>query len=138
MQLVASFDPSGATNGQITIAQSSGAGKLVFYNESNVALILSFQNGGSAYLPAWVATIYCGNFGGQVVRWTQQSIIASIVNPISLVIIEAYGAQECILNIFPATLVRQTNVGNSIMTAMPPTRNLLKQPFWVTRLRLFP
>jgi len=116
MQLVASFDPSGATNGQITIAQSSGAGKLVFYNESNVALILSFQNGGSAYLPAWVATIYCGNFGGQVVRWTQQSIIASIVNPISLVIIEAYGAQECILNIFPATLVRQTNVGNSIMT----------------------
>jgi len=117
MQLVATFDPSVSTNGQVTIAQSSGAGKLVFYNESNVALILSFQNGGSAYLPAWVATIYCGNFGGQVVKWSQQSVIASLLAPISLVIIEAYTAQECILNIFPATLVRQTNVGNSIKTA---------------------
>jgi|SRR5882724_838707 len=125
MQLVASFDPSLSTSGQVTIAQSSGAGKLVFYNESNVALILSFQNGSSAYLPAWVATIYCGNFGGQVVRWAQQSVIASLLAPISLVIIEAYGAQECILNIFPATLVRQTNVGNSIKTAVVGTSTLV-------------
>ncbi|SRR6266700_797496 len=125
MQVVASFDPSLSASGQITIAQSSGAGKLVFYNESNVALILSFQNGGSAYLPAWVATIYCGNFGGQVVRWAQQSVIASLLAPISLVIIEAYGAQECILNIFPATLVRQTNVGNSIKTAVVGTSTLV-------------
>jgi len=65
MQLVASFDPSGATNGQITIAQSSGAGKLVFYNESNVALILSFQNGGSAYLPAWLLPFIAATSAGK-------------------------------------------------------------------------
>lgn len=117
MQLVASFDPSVGVSGTVTIAQSSGAGKLVFYNESNVSLILSFQNGGSAYLPAWTACIYCGNFGGQKIGYKQQSVIVSIVNPISLVIIEAYHSDECILNIFPATLVRQTNVGNSIKTA---------------------
>ena len=83
MNIVASFDPSSAASGQVAIAQSSGAGKLVFYNESGVSLLLSFQNGYSAYLPAWTGTIYCGNFGGQVVRWSQNSVIASTVTPIS-------------------------------------------------------
>jgi hypothetical protein len=125
MQLVATFDPSTSLSGQVTLAQSSASGKLVFYNESNVALILSFQNGGSAYLPAWTACIYCGNFGGQVVKWNQQSVIASILAPVSMVIVEAYSSSECILNIFPATLVRQTNVGNSIKTAQVGTSTLV-------------
>ncbi len=118
MQIVASFDPSVSASGSVPIAQSSGAGKLVFYNESGVSLLLHFQNGYSAYLPAWTGTIYCGNYGGTVVRWSQNSVIASTVTPISLVIIEAYGATECIHNIFPAALARQTNVGNSITTAV--------------------
>jgi hypothetical protein len=125
MQIVASFDPSLTTNGTVIIAQSSRAGKLVFYNESSVSLILNFQNGYSAYLPAWTGTIYCGNFGGQVVRWSQNSVIVGTVTPISLVIIEAYGAHECIHNVFPAALARQTNVGNSITTAVVGTSTLV-------------
>lgn len=113
----ATFDPTLTSSGVVILPQSAASGKLVWYNESNVSLVLDFQNGFSAYLPAWTACIYCGNFGGPTVRWTAQSVIASLLAPISLVIIEAYTSQECILNIFPATLVRQTNVGNSIKTA---------------------
>jgi len=125
MQVVATFDPSLATTGTIIIPRSSSVGKIVFYNESNIALILSFQNGDTAYVPAWTGTIYCGNFGGQMVTWLQHSTLVSTVTPASVVIVETYLSHECVLNIFPAALARQTNVGNSITTAVVGTSTLV-------------
>ncbi len=116
MQIAGTFDPSVGTSGTFTVAQSAGNGRLVLYNESNISLLLKFQNGSSAYLPAWVANIYAGNFGGQKLLWSQSQVLTSDAPPLSFVLAEVYGEKECVHNTFPCQLPRQAKVGNVITT----------------------
>lgn len=123
MQIVTFFNPTSQPSGTFTFAQSSANGKMVVYNESSVGIQLSFQNGYSSYVPAWVAQIYCGDFGGSLVSWTQLNILNSAGSPLALVVVEAYDSTEQVLNMYPFGLPRQTNVGNSLVTAVATLSN---------------
>ncbi len=118
MEIVAEFDPASASSGSFIIAQSAASGKLVVYNESDVALRLDFQNGYSSYVPPWTGRLYQGNFGGQAVRWSELATMNATDAPLSLVIAETYSAQECLLDNFPAVLIRHGNAGNTITTTV--------------------
>lgn len=117
MNIVAIFDPAVITSDTFTVPQSSANGKMVIYNESNISLTFSFQNGNTAYVPAWMAVIYAGTFGNVNVTWQQQVILVSSNPPVSQVIVEVYDCNELVPGTFPTALVRQTNVGNTVSTS---------------------
>ena len=123
MQIVTTFNPTNASSGSFTFAQSAANGKMVVYNESSIGIRLTFQNGYSSYVPAWVAQIYCGDFGGATVTWSQEVILDSASSPLAIVVIEAYSSQEHVLNMYPFGLPRQTNIGNSLVTGVATLNN---------------
>lgn len=110
MNVVATFDPSITTTGTFTVPQAQG--KMVIWNESNISLQLSFQNGHTAYVAAWTGMLFCGPWGGSTVTWSHQAILSSSSPPISQVIVEVYAISEPVPGTFPMALVRQSNVGN--------------------------
>jgi hypothetical protein len=116
MQIVATFDPSVLTTDAITIPQSAANGTLVVYNESNIALTFTFQNGDSDYVPAWVGQKFRIEGTNVNVTWQHQSILSSIAPPLSQVIVVAYACGEPVPNGFPVALSRQANIGNIIQT----------------------
>lgn len=116
MNIVTTFDPSVTTTDTFTVPQSSANGKMVVYNESNVSLKFHFQNGSTAYVPAWTAILFCGPFGNVNVTWQQQATLSSASPPLSMVIVETYASGEPVPGTFPAALVRQTNIGNAVNT----------------------
>ncbi len=116
MQIVATFDPSVTTPNTFSVPQSSASGKMVVWNESNISIQLNFQNGDTTYVPAWTARMFCGNYGGSTVTWSQHSTLASSGPPLSQVVVETFASNESIPGTFPATLSRQSNIGNVVNT----------------------
>lgn len=115
MNIAAIFDPATSTSDTFTVPQSSANGKMVVYNESNISLQFTFQNGNTAYVPAWTAMLFHGPFGNVNVTWEQQTILSGGgAAPLSQVVVETYSCNEPIPGTFPAALVRQTNIGNSV------------------------
>lgn len=112
MIIVATFDPSMTTSDTFTVPQSNG--KMVVWNESNISLMFSFQNGHTAYVPAWTGVLFCGPWGNVNVTWQHQAVLASANPPLSQVVVEVYQTDEFISGTFPMPLTRQTNVGNNI------------------------
>lgn len=114
MKIVATFDPASSSATSFTAANSSANGALVFFNESNISLTLTFADGAQMYLPAWYHRHRCGATGSVNVDWTMYQALSSSSPPISQIIVEAYAAGEH----FPADgpLVRQANVGNQVST----------------------
>lgn len=105
--IVQAFDPSSTTGTQFVVPQSAVNGALVFWNESNISLNLSFQDGTLMYLPAWYHKHKCGYSGNVNVDWSVRTVLNSQNPPLSEVIVEAYDHGEH----FPADgpLVRQAN-----------------------------
>lgn len=122
-QIVTSFDPTTLTETSFPAPNSSGNGALVFFNESNASIDLSFADGSSLYLPAWYHRSKCGETGSVNITWTIRQILNSSSPPISAVIVEAFRPGEK----YPADgpLVRQANVGNTINT-VGGTANAIK------------
>src|SRR6266705_351065 len=116
MQIVATFDPSVTTPNTFSVPQSSASGKMVVWNKSNISIQLNFQNGDTTYVPAWTARLFCGNYGGSTVTWSQHSTLASSGPPLSQVVVETFASDEAIPGTFPATLSRQSNIGNVVNT----------------------
>ncbi len=116
MQIVATFDPSITTPNTFAVPQSSASGRMVVWNESNISIQLDFQNGDTAYVAAWTARMFCGNYGGTTVRWSQHSTLSSNGPPLSQVVVETFASNEAIPGTFPATLARQSNIGNVVST----------------------
>jgi hypothetical protein len=115
MNIAAIFDPSTSTSDAFTVPQSSANGKMVVYNESNISLQFSFQSGATAYVPAWTALLFHGPFGSVNVSWEHQTILTGAGNaPLSQVVVETYACNEPVPGTYPAPLVRQTNIGNSV------------------------
>lgn len=115
MQVVTIFDPSITSSDSFSVPQSSANGKMVVYNESNISLQFTFQNGYSAYVPAWMAVLFHGPFGNVNVTWEQQTILTGAGQaPLTQVVVEVYDCHEPIPGTYPAALVRQTNIGNSV------------------------
>lgn len=114
MQVVATFDPTSATSDTFNTNFSKNQGRIVVWNESPVNLFLTWGSNNKAYVGAWTARLFRIVASSVLVTWTQQSILNTSGSPASQVIVEAYQDNEQILGTFPASLVRQTNVGNSI------------------------
>ena len=124
--IVAEFDPATLTKDTFTVPQSSYAGSMVIWNESNISLTLTFQTGDSAYIPAWGARKFYGSYGGSIITWEQQAQLASNQPPLSQVIVEVYAQGENVPDIFPQSLAsRQNNVGNAstVTTAASSVQN---------------
>lgn len=120
MRIVAQFDPSQKTSDTFNAGFANGTGKMVVYNESNINLKLAWGTF-TTYCPAWMACLYCVSTNNVNIQWAQQSTLASNGSPLSQVLIEAYDANEPVIGTFPAALVRQTNIGNSVSTNVTST-----------------
>lgn len=116
MNIVTTFDPSVVTSDTFTVPSSAANGKMAIWNESSISLQINFQNGDTAYVPAWVAVLYPTPPGNVNVVWSQHTILTSSGPPASKVIVEVYANGEVVPENFPVTLMRQGNVGNSIGT----------------------
>lgn len=123
MRIVDTFDPSLVTSDTFNAGFPNGVGRIVVYNESNVNLKLSWGSF-STYCPAWTAMLYCISTSNININWQQQSTLVSTGAPISQVIVEAFDNNETIVGTFPAALVRQTNIGNTVSTAMGGSTSL--------------
>ncbi len=120
--IVASFDPGVATTTAFTAPQGAANGALVFWNESNISLNLTFQDGSVMYLPAWYNRHKCGASGNVNISWDIRTVLSSNNPPISEIIVEAYQQGEH----FPpdGSLVRQTNTGNIVTTSQGATLSI--------------
>lgn len=112
--IVAEFNPATAPRTTFTVPQSAASGALVFWNESNISLNLTLQNGTRFYLPAWYNKHLCGYSGNVNIAWDIRTVLASGPPPTSEVIVEAYAHGEH----FPAdgALVRQANGDTNSVT----------------------
>ncbi len=116
MNIVAEFNPATLASDMFTVPTSSASGKMVIWNESSISLQLTFQNGNTTYVPAWVGTIYPSPPGNVNVTWEQHSVLVSSNPPLSMVVIELYDSGECVPERFPIGLFRQHNIGNTVGT----------------------
>lgn len=103
--IVAAFNPATSDLTKISIPQSARSGGIVFWNESNVSLNISFQDGSTMYLPGWYHRHKCGYAGD--ISWVLRTTLNSPNPPTSEVIVEMYVSGEH----FPTDgpIVRQTN-----------------------------
>jgi hypothetical protein len=116
MRIVKQFDPSLATSGTFDMTLPHGTGRMVIYNESNIGIQLTFQNGFSGFVPAWTIVLYCISGGSSTVGWKQIAVLNTSSNPISTVIVEVYEKEESLLGTFPAALIRNVNIGSTVQT----------------------
>lgn len=114
MQVVQQFDPTLSTEDKFSVPQSSATGTMVIWNESNVGLTISFQNGYSTYVPAWVANAYKVPVPNVEIVWAQTNVLNSVAAPLQIVTIEMYDDGEQLPAAFPVALSRQINLGNSV------------------------
>lgn len=118
MNILTNFDPSANTSGTFNLAFPRNRGKVVIWNESKVNLQLTFANNDTEYAPAWQGVLFCvKDLPSPVVTWSQYSVLSSGTGPISQVVVVVYDENETVPGTFPASIVRQTNVGNSIPVA---------------------
>lgn len=105
--IVKQFDPSTSTSTSFTAPNSAANGSLVFWNESNVSVDLTFADGTNMYLPAWYHRKKCGATGSVNVTWAVNTTLNTSQPPMSQIIVEAYTSGETSPSDGP--LVRQTN-----------------------------
>src|SRR5258706_7631304 len=118
MRIVASFDPANpatAFKTSFNTGFTNGTGKLVVHNESNNNIQLSWGSF-TTYCPAWMSMVYCVSDSSSSINWSILSTLSNNTSPISLVVVEAYAQNEAIIGTYPAPLVRQTNIGNTVST----------------------
>lgn len=110
--IVTIFNPATSQETSFTAPQAAANGALVFFNESNISLDLTFANGDTMYLPAWYHRHKCGASGSVTIQWDVHQTLSSSSPPISEIIVEAFRQGEA----FPADgpLVRQSNIGNQL------------------------
>lgn len=110
--VVTVFDPATNPSEQFIAPNGAANGALVFFNESNNSLILTFADGSTMYLPAWYHRHKCGASGSVQVQWAIHVTLSSAAPPISQIIVESFAQGEA----FPADgpLMRQANVGNQL------------------------
>ena len=125
MILLPVFDPANPATGEFNLNLTGGRGKAVIYNESNSNLKLTFSNNYTSYLPAWTAVMYCFTaipLTNPMVNYQTVSVLQGVVNTtISQVAIEIYDVNEQVGGTFPAALIRQTTVGNSVGSIVSTT-----------------
>ena len=115
MIIVAQFNPATLMSDTFSVPSSPGA-KLLIYNESNISLQLSFPNGDTAYLPAWVGMLFHAFTGSMTISWLQYAVLNSQQAPVQQVTVELFACGEQIPGVYPVAMHRQTNVGNAIIT----------------------
>lgn len=128
-----SFDPSVSSSNQFPAPNSAANGNIVFWNESNISIDLSFQDGTTLYLPAWYHRHKMGFTGNVNVQWAVRAVLNSGTVPLSEVVVESYDEFED----YPpdGPLVRQANgetnatqVGSTLVNTgnVPGTPNIIE------------
>jgi hypothetical protein len=105
-QIVQQFDPSQGTK-EFTAPNGAANGALVFWNESNISVELTFSDSTNMYLPAWYHRKKCGATGSVNVALAVNTMLNQANPPMSAIVVEAYASGESTPNDGP--LVRQTN-----------------------------
>jgi hypothetical protein len=117
-KIIASFDPSATTTGVIPLDYlSNGKGTIVVWNESNWTLDFEFPYSGEDVAPAWIASKFALSGPQNPLTWKQDKQVNTNAPPISNVWIVAYQEGESAPGVYPAALVRQTNIGGGTVTA---------------------
>lgn len=111
MNLITSFDPSSHASGTFNTSLGVG-GRFVAFNESNIGVKFTFDDGSTAYLPSWTTMIYIQPTPSSTVTWSQANILGGTPGPISQVNIEVYQPGETVSGVYPFSLIRQLSVSN--------------------------
>lgn len=128
--IVTAFNPASTDLTKVSVPQSARTGGIVIWNESNISLNLTFQDGTTMYLPGWYHRHKCGYAGD--ITWALRTTLNSPNPPTSEVIVEMYTSGEH----FPSDgpIVRQTNgsaaaqvtsTNQIVNTGNPPLTNII-------------
>lgn len=118
-----SFDPSTTASGTFNTNLPVN-GKFVVFNESNIGLTLTFDDGSTQYSPAGIAMIFEQPTPSPNVSWTQKSVLSGST-PLSKVTIECYQPSEPIIGVYPMNVEHQTFVGNTVTTSQGSTLSIV-------------
>lgn len=127
-QIIPSFDPTAFPNGnefknplpQNQILNGS-YGFLLWANESSVSLIVTV-NADRFRIHPWELAKITFDEPTDVINWVPEVVLTNNASaPISLCLIDAYTSDEKVTDAFPIPLVRNTNVGGTVSTAMTAT-----------------
>jgi len=125
-QLVTSFDPSALQSSSFQVQTQQNPvngfyGYLLIANESSVSLIITI--GGDQFrLPPWVKDKVILDALTKEVGWQQEFSLNNAGGaPVTQVLVDYYSADEPVSDVYPISLVRNTNIGNTVNTAMTAT-----------------
>ena len=125
--LVTKFDPTATTSGSFPIplpqnrALGGIFGNILMANESSVSLIITV-NESRFRCPPWMLIKIPLKEITQSISWAQEVILTNAASaPISLVLVDGWTPDEEIGTGYPIPLVRNTNVGGVVNTALVET-----------------
>jgi len=121
MQVLASFDPGGAANGNIDVSAADSGCKILLYNLSLVAIKLNFEDGSTAILHAGEANYFELDGSTPTIEWSQYSVLNAAVGPISVCTVQLYRPHETIDGTYPFSLIYLLNLGNAVPLATSAT-----------------
>src|SRR6266849_851742 len=114
MQVLASFDPGAAMNGNLDVSAADSGCKILLYNLSIVAIKLNFENGATAILHAGEANYWELDGSTPTIEWSQYSVLGAAVGPLSMVTVTLYRPGEVLEGTYPFSLIYLLNLGNAI------------------------
>lgn len=117
MRYVGAFTPQVAPTGTFNL--TTARGKVKFSNESCQNLLITFADGSSDKVPAGFEYLFCITQSGTSI--TYKTLSSLNIPCIDAVDVTIYDPGEEVPGTYPAPLVRQTIVGNSINLATSTT-----------------
>lgn len=110
MKNIGQFTPQSVPNGTFDIQQKHG--RVLFMNESCSNLNIAFSDGSSFYLGAGNQRMMCVNIGNSVITYKTLSVLN--IPCIDAVVVEIYEPSDTTVEQYPAPLVRQVQIGNTV------------------------
>jgi hypothetical protein len=118
--LLGDFDPT--VSGSIPVIQCEVHGHILAWNESNQLLRLQIGTFTNVYLPPWQSRLLEISGTITTIAWMNLGQIQAGTAPLQTLFFEYYGPEEKIVEQHPASLVRQTNLGNSVPVSTSTTQ----------------
>lgn len=126
-QLITSFDPTATASGMFKVGMPQNQmingvyGYLLMANESSVSLIITINSDNFRVHP-WQLEKIVLTEPTQMVTWAMEFILTNNAStPVSLVLVDGFTPDEIVGDAYPIPLVRNTNVGGTVTTAITNT-----------------
>ncbi len=113
MNIAKTFDPSSTPNGSFVVDFSSGKGRMLVINDTQINVRMAWL-ANQAYVPAGQQRLFAIPGSGITINWALDSTLGGQAPVVSQVVVETYDDFEPLIETYPSSMVRQTNVGNSI------------------------